>query len=208
MAVRSENYTSLSGSPLSILLDANWQMMAMLNMLLIICGACILYHIEYADNGLQKMELLPVPQISLFLGKLSITIISAAVVLLIEFSVLSGCLKYWFSGKGLNISEIICHLGFSLTMLLPAIILMLFIASACRNVWISLGIGVTLLFTLSVIPQDGLFFILCPFSSPYQYLDKARTAGHTALLLGISAAETVLLAAFECIFLKIRRSFS
>lgn len=59
MLVRPEAFTSLPGSPLAVLLDANWQMMAMLNILVSICGACIMYHTEYADNGAQKMELLP-----------------------------------------------------------------------------------------------------------------------------------------------------
>ena len=54
MLVRPEAFTSLPGSPLAVLLDANWQMMAMLNILVSICGACIMYHTEYADNGAQK----------------------------------------------------------------------------------------------------------------------------------------------------------
>ena len=48
MAVRSERYVTQSGSPFSILMDANWQLMAQLNILLLVCGACILYHTEYA----------------------------------------------------------------------------------------------------------------------------------------------------------------
>ena len=44
MLVRSENFTSLPQTPVQILLNSNWQMMAMLNTLLILAGACILYH--------------------------------------------------------------------------------------------------------------------------------------------------------------------
>ena len=36
LAVRSEQYTNISQQPLSALLQADWQMMAMLNMLLVI----------------------------------------------------------------------------------------------------------------------------------------------------------------------------
>ena len=36
----------MEGSPLSILLDANLQMMTMLFLILIICGACLMYHSE------------------------------------------------------------------------------------------------------------------------------------------------------------------
>ena len=31
-------------------MDANWQMMAMLNILVCICGACMMFHTEYADK--------------------------------------------------------------------------------------------------------------------------------------------------------------
>ncbi len=30
----------------------------MLNILIVICGACMMYHTEYADNGMQKMSVL------------------------------------------------------------------------------------------------------------------------------------------------------
>lgn len=43
--------TALAGNPINILMSANWQMMAMLNILISICGACMMYHTEYADNG-------------------------------------------------------------------------------------------------------------------------------------------------------------
>ena len=54
MMVKAEELTSLSGNPVELLMSANWQMMAMLNMLLSICGACVMYHTEFADNGMQK----------------------------------------------------------------------------------------------------------------------------------------------------------
>ena len=74
MAVRSEIYLNLPGNPIQILLGANWQMMAMLNVLLVVAGACLLYHTEYADNAMQKMKSLPIRESSIFLGKTVLTI--------------------------------------------------------------------------------------------------------------------------------------
>ena len=59
MALRAETFTSQPGSPFQILMEANWQLMAQLNIFLLVCGACLLYHTEYADNGLQKARSLP-----------------------------------------------------------------------------------------------------------------------------------------------------
>ena len=82
MMAKAEEMTSLSGNPLAILMSANWQMMAMLNVLVSICGACMMYHTEYADNGMQKMSALPVRQGNLFFGKFVIAalVLSAMVV--------------------------------------------------------------------------------------------------------------------------------
>ena len=74
MAVRSEQYLNLPDSPIQILLCTNWQMMAMLNVLLVVAGACLLYHTEYADNAMQKMKSLPIRESSIFLGKAVLTL--------------------------------------------------------------------------------------------------------------------------------------
>ncbi|MCI9143438.1 MAG: ABC transporter permease, partial [Lachnospiraceae bacterium] len=47
MTVRTTMFTTQPGNPFHILMDANWQLMAQLNVLLLVCGACILYHTEY-----------------------------------------------------------------------------------------------------------------------------------------------------------------
>ena len=70
MAFRSEMYVGMDASPINILLSANWQMMAMLNILLVVSGACIMYHNEYADNAIQRMSTLPTKESAIFLEKL------------------------------------------------------------------------------------------------------------------------------------------
>lgn len=62
MAVRSEMYLGQQNSPMQILMGANWQMMAMLNILLVVAGSCLLYHTEFADNAMQKMKSLPIKE--------------------------------------------------------------------------------------------------------------------------------------------------
>lgn len=208
MAVRTELFSGAPGNPLDILLDANWQMMAMLNILLIVCGTCMMYHTEFSENAIQKMELLPVWQITLFTGKFLITAAAAAAVLFIEFTVLLTCILHWFPDSSPNLKEIFLNYGFEFFLLLPTIMLSLLIASACRNMWISLGIGIILVFTLSIFPQNRLFFALCPYCSPYQLLRMAETSGNTNLFLGFCIAETTIFGCIEFIYLKIRRYFS
>lgn len=207
MAVRQEVFVNRPGSPLDILLDANWQMMAMLNILLIVCGTCMMYHTEYADNAVQKMEVLPVRQSSLFLGKFLITAAVFAIVLCIEFTALLACMARWFTVDGQDIKELFRCLGFEWVLLMPTIMASLVIALACRNMWVSLGTGVILTFALSILPQGHLIFALCPYCSPYQLLATAESAGHTGLFLGVCAVETILLGASVPVYFKIRRYF-
>ena len=96
MMVKAEEMTALAGNPINILMSANWQMMAMLNILISICGACMMYHTEYADNGMQKMSVLPIRQGSMFFGKFLIAALVLSAMVVIEMAVLVGCAKYWF----------------------------------------------------------------------------------------------------------------
>lgn len=101
MAVRSEMYQTKQGNPIQILLSANWQMMAMLNVLLVVTGACLLYHTEYADNAMQKMKSLPVRESSVFTGKVILTIFMSFLVLAIEAGAIAFCSYHWFEiGNG------------------------------------------------------------------------------------------------------------
>lgn len=129
MAFRSEMYITQNEPPLQILFDANWQIMAMLNILLIVSGACALYHIEYGDNAIQKMAALPLPGNSLFLGKCLVLRVLAALMLLPEILSLVFCIYYWFSGAEiLNMAfyrEIFAGYGYLLLLMLPLILIAL-----------------------------------------------------------------------------------
>lgn len=69
MAVRSQNDWGLPAAAVQILMEANWPMMSMLNILLIVAGACLMYHTEYAENAIQRMCTLPRKESRLFFGK-------------------------------------------------------------------------------------------------------------------------------------------
>lgn len=208
MAFRGELYLSLPQNPLTILSDANWQMMAMLNLLLVVCGACIMYHTEYADNGIQKMQVLPVRPETLLFGKFIAASFFCGFVLVLETAALAGCIAHWFPSCGLSLAELSAYAGFELALLLPTILLMLLIASECRNMWISLGIGVVLVFLFSILPRGNSILPLCPFASPYQTLPQVQEQGKTVLFLFASGLETLLLGMAGLILQRFRRYVS
>lgn len=207
MLVRSDTFTTLPGEPFRILMEANWQMMAMLNILTIICGACMMYHTEYIDNGAQKIAVLPVHAEHIFFAKFVIIALVLAGMLLLEIAALELCALYWFPDYHLQMTVLAKNLGFALIAALPTVLLMLLIASACKNMWISLGIGVILVFSVSVFPKENMFINLCPFNSPYQTLALAAENGTQWAFALICAAETVIFGTTELIFEKVRRYF-
>ena len=208
MMIKAEEMISLTGNPIDLLMSANWQMMAMLNVLISICGACMMYHTEYADNGMQKMSALPIGQGNLFFSKFVIAALALSAMVLMEMAVFAGCARYWFPGYVFDLTEILKTAGFQIVVALPTVMLMLVIASVCKNMWVSLGIGVILVFTLSIFPQDNTVLSLFPFASPYQTLSGAVESSRTILFLSVCGIETVVFGIGEVLYLKIRRCFA
>lgn len=206
MAVRSENYLGLNTPPIQTLLNANWQTISMLNILLVVIGACILYHTEYADNAIQRISTLPTRESTMFLGKFGLTALMCLVVIAAEAAAVAFCTVYWFEQPADFIMEILKNFGYSFLLLLPAALLSLIIASACKNMWISLGIGVICVFTAAMLPSDNFALSLFPFALPFQTLaGKVDCTVYNYCLVG--GVEIVTLVLAEMIFLKIRRSF-
>lgn len=206
MALRSEMYIGRSSPPVEILLDADWQMMAMLNILLVVTGACIMYSTEFAENAIQRMCTLPTTETVVFLGKAAVMTVASIMVLVIEAGSVFYCSEYWF-GQSIGLYEdTLKNFAFLFLLMLPAIVVSLLIASACRNMWISLGIGVLCIFTATMIPTQSFVLSLFPFALPFQTLAGKGTdiiCNYTLACL----AEISVFALAEVVFLRVRRSF-
>lgn len=207
-AARLEVFQAQGNDPLTILLNANWSMMAMLNVMLILCGACIMYHTEYADNALQKMELLPIRPLSLFAGKFLLLSLAVLGCLVLEAMSLALCCRLWFPAAPLDLIRLAKEAAYSLALALPTIAFMLVVASLCRNMWISLGIGLVFLFTVMTLPEESLLCSLLPFAAPLRLLSQAQRCGFAGELLAGCTIEALLFLVSESILLKLRRYFS
>ena len=92
-------------------------------------------------------------------------------------------------------------------MLLPVIFLSLLIASACKNMWISLGVDVVCVFMATMIPVKYFSLAIFPFALPFQILEGAGT-GQTVRFLAAGLIEGVVIGAAEIAFLRVRRSLA
>ena len=202
-AFRTELFINLPGPPLTILLTANSQMMSMFNLILIICGACIIYHTEYAEHALRKMLSLPLRQESLFLAKTVLLTLSFLFMLVLEYSALTFCTGYWFEITNGFWILLIKNAFYTALLTLPSILSMLLIASACRNIWVSLGIGVIFLSLASSLTDGPFPLRLCPFITPFQTF--AQTEKDALVYIGSSLIELLILGTASIIFTRKRR---
>ena len=206
MVVRSEMYLNLPENPIQILLGANWQMMAMLNVLLVVAGACLLYHTEYADNAMQKMKSLPIKESSIFLGKAVLMIFMSLFVLVIEAGAITFCTYNWYEiGNGFW-GELCKYFGYSFLLILPCVILSLLVSEACKNMWVSLGIGVVCVFTATMLPTSNFALSLFPFAMPFQVFASTDVIQATHYIYA-TIVELVVLCLAQLAFIKVRRSF-
>ena len=206
MMFRSEIFVSRPEPALQILMSANWQMMAMLNIFLVIIGACIMYHTEYADNAIQKIDTLPIRQSSSFISKFLLLSAATIGVFIIEAASLTFCVYHWFLISDEFITEILKVMGYAIALTIPTLMLMTGIASVCKNMWVSLGIGVICMFVATIIPPTNFILSLFPLSLPFQMLcgTEYTTAVH---FLYAACIETVIFEIAELIYLRVRRSF-
>ena len=206
MAVRPETFIDLHQPSLTILLDTNWTMMAMLNILLIVSAACIMYHTEYDGNAIQKMQALPLRESGIFFAKFVLMTCMSIVTLAIEALALLFCSLRWFEKYENLYPDLLKNFGYFLILMLPAVLLSLAIASACNNMWISLGVGVICVFTASMIVSTDHFILqIFPFALPFRILAGAASLTVKKFLITI-ISEVSVIGLAELTFLRIRRA--
>ena len=209
LAARSDTFTSQNLPTLEILLEGNWQMIAMLDLFLLVIGSCVLYHIEFADDGIRKMETLPRNMGGMFAGKTILLAGSLALGMAIEALSLLLCQIRWFSDRQENIwefgKELVKVFGYELILFFPACVLSMVIASLFKNMWISLGIGVIAMFTATMMPVDQIGWATFPYAMPFWTLPAARAGDWVGPLLLLAVAETVLFCGAGGVILRERR---
>ena len=205
MVFRSEAYVNLPNSPIQILLQANWQMMATLNLLLIAAGACLMYFTEYADNAIQKMKSLPIKESTLYFDKTILLIGLYAVLLIFEALALVVSTFHWFELNNEVWVELGKNFGFIFLLGLPSILLALMIASLFQNIWHSLGLNVVAVFLATVLSSQSFILSLFPFALPLQTIEEINS-NEIPLYIGIAIILTVIIGFSERLILKIRRS--
>ncbi len=207
MAVRSKVYLIEQTPPIPFLFYENWQMMAMVNMLLVVTGSSLLYHLEYDHYAMEKWKSLPMRESSIFFGKVILTISMSTLPLGMEAGAIAFCSYHWFEVGSSLLKELWKSFAYAFLLMIPCILLSLLLSEACKNMWVSLGIGVICLFTATMLPTNNFLLSLFPFATNFQ---MAASMDRTKIIYYIygSALESLILVLAEFLLIKVRRSFT
>ncbi len=165
-----------------------------------------MYQTEYEENAIQRMYTLPMKESKIFFTKFVLMAVMCIGVLAIEALSIVFCTIYWFETPAGFVLDIFKNFSYSFLLMMPSALLILLISGACKNMWISLGIGVVCVFTATILPANNFVLSLFPFAMPFHTLIEA--AGNTVANLRIPALiEIVLIGIAEIAFIKVRRSF-
>lgn len=204
-ALRTELFVSQNGNPFEILVNGNWQIIAMMNVLLVVVGSSIIYNIEYSNNAVQKTETLPINSFSIFIGKFTIISIFSVVNIALETAAIMFCSKKWFDTSQFFDMQILKFFAVSVLFVITAALLMTIVAKYCRNMWVCLGIGILFVLFATVLGNKNLYFSMFPFALPFETI-FGNTEKETSQLVIASVSECGIFAVSELILNKIRRN--
>lgn len=204
LLVRADSFVHLPNKPLIILFNGNWMMMAMMNSFLVVLCVCILYHIEFANNAMQRMDTLPVQPGKLFINKFILLVFAFMVIFIIEGAAFYFCTWKWFSITDGFLAETVKLMAYSFLLSMPMMSIMLVVSSLCENMWVTLGAGVIGIFAAQIL-NNAKWFKYFPFLMPYQSPLGNNIAIDSTMCI-IAAAETILFLAAGVIFTKVRRN--
>lgn len=204
-ALRTEMFVGQQGNPFEILINGNWQIIAMLNVLLVVVGSSIIYNIEYSNNAVQKTETLPINSFSVFLGKFTILSIFSILNIALETISLVFCVKKWFDERQFESTEVLKFFGISVLFTFTAVFLMMLVAKYCKNMWVCLGTGVLFVLFATVLGNENLYFSMFPFALPFETI-FGNSDKEMLQLIVASVSECGIFIVAELILNKIRRN--
>lgn len=162
-----------------------------------------MYHQEFANNAMQKMNTLPIRGSALYRGKCGLLCLLLGMALFLEGTAVGLCVIYWFPAGNEFWLTLGKYLGFSYLLTLPCVFLSLLISSVCQNMWVSLGIGVVCIFTATILPSENFALSLFPYALPFRLLfETARPERY----LWAAPIEVGILLLSEAVIVRIRRT--
>ncbi|NMM64014.1 ABC transporter permease subunit [Clostridium sp. P21] len=160
---------SLPFAPMEILIGQTYPLFSFLNILAIIIGGCIIYNIEYHDNAIKRIMALPINALQLFIVKLGVMLILFLCIITIESLALIYTGNKFLMYGTFSIKTLLNFSAYVYLLSIPVIVAMTLICALCKNMWLSLGMGILgLISGLSSAAITNKINLINPFALIFQ----------------------------------------
>lgn len=190
--VRKDTLLGLPLPPMDVLLTQLYGMIMVLNLFGIVVAACSIYHMEFCENAMKKIYMLPISVPKMYFCKFLIL----TVTLLIAFT-LQNMALIWIGLHDLpegafQLHTLISFAAYSFITSMPVLSFMLLVASRFENIWVTLGIGVAgFLSGMALATVENQLVIAHPFVLMMKPAVAMRSQPDTIVSVA-AAGETLL----------------
>lgn len=140
--VRKDTLLNLPLAPMDVLLTQLYGMILILNMFGSIAAACMIYHMEFKENAVKKMYMLPVSVPMMYFCKFLLLTIMLFLVIVIQNLALTKIGLTDLPQGAFEFGTLLSFAGYSFLTSMPVLSFMIFAASRFEQMWAPLGIGV------------------------------------------------------------------
>ena len=162
--VRKETLLNLPLAPMDVLLTQVYGMIMILNMFGVIIASCIVYNMEFKENAVKKMYMLPMSVPAMYFCKFSILTVLFLTTIGLQYLALAKIGITDLPKGTFELGTLLFFAGYSFTTSMPVLAFMIFVSSQFENMWISLGIGVAgFLSGMALAASDIKWLCVHPF---------------------------------------------
>lgn len=190
--VRKEALLNLPLEPMDVLLTQLYGMIMVLNMFGIIIAACLIYNMEFNENAVKKMYILPMSVPEMYFCKFMILTAALFVAIVIQNMALMKIGVTNLPQGTFELSVLIRFTVYSFITSMPVLSFMLLISARFENMWIPLGVGVAGFLSGMALANTDIDLLMV---HPFVVMLKpavAMSAQPDITVVIVSLAETIL----------------
>lgn len=190
--IRKETLLNLPLKPMDVLLTQLYGMIMVLNMFGIIIATCLIYNMEFKENAVKKIYMLPMSVPEMYFCKFMILTATFFVAIVIQNMALMKIGVTNLPQGTFELSVLIRFTVYSFITSMPVLSFMLLISARFENMWIPLGVGVAgFLSGMALANTDNDLLMVHPFVIMLKPA-VAMSAQPDITVIIVSLVETIL----------------
>lgn len=190
--VRKDTLLNLPLAPMDVLLTQLYGMIMLLNMFGIVVAACMIYNMEFKENAVKKIYMLPMSVPGMYFCKFFILTVMLIVAIAVQNLALVRIGMTDLPQGSFELAALLKFAGYSFITSMPVLSFMLLISSQSQNMWVPLGVGVAgFLSGMALATSESNMLLAHPFVVMLRPA-VAMSAQPNETVVIVSVVETVL----------------